>query len=408
MGYRVDIVVDGNALSVDGRDVADWSGGRGTPDGADPVWRERAAEYVAGNPRPLGVQAAGVAAAQRLALLRRLAAGPASRRELLATLRRAGWVGPSDLENRLRELRRADRRGRGGEGVPLSSEGERYWLAEPFPDLDEASQRALGFAKTIVRRLDGPLADAASAALERLLPGLAATSGQRLPAHYRASAKHLERFEAARADRRPVRVRYFSLNSNSEKVYDLVPIEYVTLGTTVKALCIEVDQQSRRIDPDRQFAMDRVLQVDELAGRPRPRADDLALHRSVVVLQTTEGLRGVMHDRNLFAITEQQPNEYDDSWRVRGSFPTALSWDVMELLCAWAGSVQVHEPLWLVNVLCRRLRAGLRVMEEGGDFELVKPEPSRLFASMEEAVEWEPEPATGARKLAPRRRTASD
>src|SRR3712207_7984412 len=42
---------------------------------------------------------------------------------------------------------------------------------------------------------------------------------------------------------------------------------------------------------------------------------------------------------------DSRQDPHDDSWTVRGSFPVALAWDVMEQLCAWAGSSQVHEPL---------------------------------------------------------------
>jgi hypothetical protein len=96
-----------------------------------------------------------------------------------------------------------------------------------------------------------------------------------------------------------------------------------------------------------------------------------------------------MRDRNLFGIAadaqaEQDPS--DDSWRVTGSFPEALAWDVMEQLCAWAGSAQVWRPYWLVNAVVRRLTAGLQVMVAGEPFRLVKPEPQRSFATHGEAV----------------------
>jgi hypothetical protein len=152
--------------------------------------------------------------------------------------------------------------------------------------------------------------------------------------------------------------------------------------------------------------MDRLLAVTELEGRPPPDPDELRLHRVRLVLHVSDGLYQVMRQRNLFGIAEgtAQQDPTDDSWRIAGSFPVALAWDVMEQLCAWAGNAQVHEPLWLVNAVCRRLRAGLRVMQEGADFELVKPEPLRTFGSHGEAVTAEgaaPRPQ-GPRKLAPR------
>jgi hypothetical protein len=403
MPHRIDVVVDGKSLGVDGRDVATWAQARAGVAGDDRDWVLRASEYVDEHPRA----AARTADSQRLAILRRLAAGPATRAELLAAMRTAGWVGHQDLENRLRDLRGTDTRGGARAGrIDVHCEGERYWLTEPFALLDDADRRALGFAKAMLERLDGPMPVDATAVLDRLLPGLAA-SGRRTAARYRASAGDFQRFDAALRARRPVRVRYFSLNSGQERTYELVPVEYVALGATVKAVCVEVDAFGRRVGEDgRQFALDRLLAVEELPDWPTPRRSQLALPRSDIVLEVTDALYQVMRQRNLFAIADETAEEVDlGVWRVRGSFPTALAWDVMEQLCAWAGNAQVHRPFWLVNAVVRRLRAGLRVMEEGAAFELVKPDASTPFASHRDAVAAEPPPeGTGARKLAPRRR----
>jgi hypothetical protein len=114
----------------------------------------------------------------------------------------------------------------------------------------------------------------------------------------------------------------------------------------------------------------------------------------------------VLAARNLLGIDADRAEQVDvDVWRVQGSFPTALAWDVMEQLCAWAGNAQVREPLWLVNAVWRRLHKGLAVMETGAPFELVKPDPDRAFATHGEAVSWDPPPRgdrTAARRLVPR------
>jgi hypothetical protein len=407
VGHRLQArTPDGRGVAVDGRDVAQVVGLPWTAAAAhDPAWAERADRYVAEHPR---TGSSGIGPAQRLALLRRLAAGPASTAELLAALRRLGWVGASDLENRLRDLRATGRRaGAVRTGLSVVSDGDRHRFAEPFPALAEPDLRALGFAKAMVDQLHGPLPAAASAALEHLVPGLAAGRGPGAGATYRARARDFERFEEARVRRRAVQIRYFSLNSGAERSYLLVPVEYVTLGATVKAICVQVGPDGRRVEDDeRQFAMDRLLAVEVLADQPTTPPRDLRMRRTELVLDVSAALYEILRQRDIFGLGEATGEDlgYDDTWRVRGRFPHALAWDVMEQLCAWSGQVQVREPLWLVNAVVRRLRAGLRVMEQGAAFELVKPEPDRVFADHGEAVTVdEPLPArSGPRKLAPR------
>lgn len=410
VAHRIRVEIGGRTVAVDGRDVRAWAGLSAPPDADDPQWVRQAEAYLEAHPRPAEDTQAGIAAAQRLALLRRLAAGPATRGELLEAMRGAGWVAGDDLENRLRDLRASDRRaGNPRAGLQVCAQGERYWLAEPFPLLAEADRHALGFAKAMIDRLASPLAASASRALERLVPGLAAAPGARATAVWRAKERDYERFEAALREGRAVRVRYFSLNSGRERTYQLVPVEYVAVGANVKAVCVEVDEFGRRAGDDKQFALDRLLAVEELPGRPATPPEDLQLARSNIELVVTDGLYQVMRERNVFGIADERAvqSEYDDSWRVAGSFPVALAWDVMEQLCAWSGSVQVHRPLWLVNAVVRRLRAGLRVMEQGAEFELVKPEPARAFSTQGDAVVSEtavPAPDAPRKLLPPRAR----
>jgi predicted DNA-binding transcriptional regulator YafY len=383
--------------TLDGRDVGAWAG-RTWTGAVDGDWVELGERYVQAHPRTPG----GVAEAQRLALLRRLAAGPAARAELLAAMRTAGYVGATDFENRMRDLRAGDSRAAGRAGLAVQTDGIRWWLPEPFALLGDADRRALGFARAMVARLDGPLATQAELALDRMLPGVG-TMGAHIAPQYPASPADFERFHLAMEAHTPVRVRYFSLNSGRERTYNLVPLEYVAVGTTVKAVCIEVNQTGRPV-MERQFAMDRVRAVEALEGWPRPADSDLAPRRSELVLEVTEELYQVMRDRNLFGTAAATAEEMEAGvWRVTGSFPVALAWDVMEQLCAWAGNAQVRRPYWLVNAVVRRLSAGLRVMVEGAAFELVKPEVERSFADHRDAVASEqPLPAaTGPRKLPP-------
>ena len=396
MGHRLDVA----GVALDGRDVAAWAGRHWTGD-ADPDWQLLGEQYLAAHPR-----SARPSEAQRLAMLRRLAAGPATKTELLAALRTTGYVGAADLENRLRELKAGDTRAGGRVGPTVVIDGVQVRLTGPFPALDDPDRRALGFAKSMITRLDGPLATRASAALDRLLPGVSASAAAAATT-YPASPADLERFHAALEGSRPVRIRYFSLNRGVEGTYTVVPVEYVTVGTTVKAICVDVDEYAT-VGSERQFALDRLAQVEDLPGWRRPPREALALERARIVLHVTDALYRVMRDRNLFGIATDvaaTQDAEDESWRVTGSFPVALAWDVMEQVCAWAGSAQVWEPYWLVNAVVRRMAAGLRVMQEGAAFEVVKPEQQRAFASHGEAVAAEEAlpPPTAPRKLLPKR-----
>jgi hypothetical protein len=351
----------------------------------------------------------GVAASQRVALLRRLAAGPATRSELLAAMRTAGWVGPDDLENRLRDLRASDRRsgaaGRGG-GLAVTVEADRYRLADPFPVLNEADRAALAFAKAMVARIDGPLAARAVAALDGLLPGVADDAAARPAPVYAGSPRSLERFDAALRERRPVEVRYFSVNSGRERTYRLVPVSYAMAAGTLRALCVELSRDGGRLRPDKQFALHRIREVRDLVDAPQPPRAELELEREHLVLDVSDALYPVLRERDVLGIGAAVAEQHDEGgWRVTGEFPTALAWDVLEQLCGWAGSVQVHEPLWLVAAVVGRLRAGLRVVEQGEDFQTVKPEVGRVFTDLAEAVREPDAPAVrrGPRRLAPRR-----
>ncbi len=394
----------GGGKPVDARDLAAWTGVSAQPEGDDAVWREEASAYVAAHPRP----GSGFSEAQRLVLLRRLAAGPATSVELLAALRTVGWVGASDLENRVRELRGGSR-GAGRGGLDLRSQAGRHWLAAPLPALDDAQVQAIGFAQAMLTQLDTPMAAAATRALGEVLPGLnpAAASGTTPPP---ARLTLLERFHEALDERRPVRLRYDSRNTGLKRLLTVVPLEYVPIGGLVKAVCVEVDRDGRRRGVDRQLVLERIIEVEPLPDWADPEPQACTLVRDELVIHVPEALAEIIHERGMFGTDGSSPTRLvsdAEVYEVTGTFPRALAWDVMEQLCAWAGSVQVHAPLWLVNAVCRRLRAGLEEMETAAGFRLVKPDPTARFTSHAEAVGWEPGPAASdprgrARRLAPR------
>lgn len=391
----VQAVVAGQTLRVDGRDVAAWRGSAWSPD--RPPNRRDIEDYIEAHPRP-ALGAARVAASQRLALMRRLAAGPASTTELLAGLRQVGWVGASDLENRLREV--SGRGGRGALGLPMVQGGGRYELKEPFAYLDPSDRSALAFAKSLLNGFDSPLAAAAVDALDRLVPAVPPEHGLSSVRVGRAGSGALHRLEDSRRSRVPVDVRYWSLNSRTERGYRLVPVRYAMSGPAVKALCVEIDERGRR-RAERQLALERIISVALPEGEPVS-AEVLELRHHALHLIAAERLAKVVVDRGLLGVTEDSARQVDaDEWELQGSFPDAEKWDVLEQLCAWAGSVQVVKPLWLVSAVTGRLRAGLQVMEEGASFALVTPDDRREFEDLGDAVFGTPLARDGPTVLRP-------
>ncbi|MBW3621249.1 MAG: hypothetical protein KY461_13470 [Actinobacteria bacterium] len=171
---RLRVEVEGTARSLERDDVVAWAGlGAGAAERDDDL-RRAAVAYVRAHPRPAPDAQGGVnvPARQRMALLRRLAAGPATRLELLATMRgAAGYVGGDDWRNRLDELRGRGKRGGGHAPLPIAVDEERdvYRLTEPIAVLSDGDRETIG-------RLKASLADAgdetARALLESLLPGV--------------------------------------------------------------------------------------------------------------------------------------------------------------------------------------------------------------------------------------------
>lgn len=400
MGVELRVGRDQTAVVVDGRDVASAMGLVGEPDPEDPDWRAAAETYVDAHPRPPG----RVADAQRLQILRLLSAGPTTTAQLLAGMRAVGWVGGSDLENRLRDLRGGGKRGAGrAVTVAIRTIGDVHSLTEPLPALTPAQLRALGFVKSVVAQQPTPLAAQGLQALDGMLPGIGMHSGQPNAPTMTLTAEDMHRFEDARVTRTPIDVTYFSMNSGKQSTYRLVPVEYVPVGPAMKAVCIDVGGDGRP-GRDRQFALDRIRSVAATGLAPL-QEDEIALRRETLHIEVTDPLYRIMLARNQFNIASAQALQTDlDRWQVRGEFPVALGWDVMEQMCAWAGSVMIHRPFWLANAVTRRLRAGLRAME-AAEMELVKPDPDRRFTSLEEAIyDDAPEqvpPPQGPRKIPP-------
>lgn len=184
---RIKVTVDGRTVSVDRRDVLAWAG-VDPPRGRRTAAAERhGPDYVAANPRPEpdAQGAVNVPARQRTALLRRLAAGPATRTQLLGVMRdAAGYVGGDDWRNRLDELRGRGRRGGGHTPLPIAHDEatDTYRLTESFALLDDGERAALARVKGLLHAagapvrpgrvlLDGMLPDIAPAAVAPAGPG---------------------------------------------------------------------------------------------------------------------------------------------------------------------------------------------------------------------------------------------
>lgn len=171
---RLRVEVEGAVRSLDRDDVIAWAGLDERTADRDEELARSARAYVTAHPRPAADAQGGVnvPARQRMALLRRLASGPATRRELLATMRAAaGYVGGDDWRNRLDELRGRGKRGGGHAPLPIEHDeaADTYRLTEPFPTLSGPDREVLG-------RLKATVADAgdhaAGALLDAIAPGV--------------------------------------------------------------------------------------------------------------------------------------------------------------------------------------------------------------------------------------------
>lgn len=379
--------LNGRPVSLDGADVADAMGLHGLPNPDDDAWRLAAERYVAEHPRAGGGGHA-VAGAQRMAVLRRLAAGPADRTDLRRALRSAGWVGSSDLSNRLRELRATDSRSaRSRMPLAIRDDGHRIALTGPFALLDDDRREALAFARSVVGRIDSALAAQAVVVLDEMVPDLADATMDPRPAG-EVPIRALAAVDTALRECRPVAVRYRSASRGYPVTYDVVPREYVSVGRTLKAICVPVDAEGRRAsDLDRQLVLDRIVEVTPHDDWADPDPADVAPRTERLVIICTASLYSVLEERGLYGFGTGPVEEVvHDVLKVEGAFPQALAWDVMEQLCAWSGQVQVVEPLWLLRAVMRKLRIGTAIHESAIDFVLVVPEPGSAPQTVAEAL----------------------
>ncbi len=364
---RLQVEVEGQRISVDVDDVLAWR--ELAP--SDPVEARRlaaevAADYVVHNPRPTPDAQGGVnvPARQRMAMLRLLAAGPATKAELLATMRQAaGYVGGDDWRNRMDELRGRGQRGGGHTPLPIETgpdgAAETYRLTERFPALSPDATEALGVAKGTMSALGG-VGARARAALDGMLPDVAPSPVEASRVDY-PSDRVLGAFDAALRNATPVRMHYRRAQ-HGPKWYDaVVPRHYLTGDTAVGAYVVELDPTTGQRRRGFQIPLDRlvdVVPVDVVVA-------DGALDDPEVplVLQVTDALLGVLRQRRLFDIDTRAAREVEVAdgtvWEVEGRINPEIGWEALRPLLTFTGSVRIVEPAWLGHALAVRCVEGL-------------------------------------------------
>lgn len=366
---RLQVEVAGATVSVEPEDVLAWREVQPRdPEEARRIARESAAAYVVDNPRPDpdAQGAVNVPARQRMALLRRLAAGPATKRELLEAMRdAAGYVGGDDWRNRMDELRGHGKRGGGHTPLPIehdvhSSLTETYRLTEAFPALSPDAAEALGVAKGALAALGG-VGVRARAALEGMLPDVAESPIDSDRVDYPSEAV-LGAFDAAMRSSRPVRMHYRRAQ-HGPKWYDaVVPRYYLTGDTAIGAYVVELDPATGRRRRGIQIPLDRLLAVEPA---PDVEVADGALvdPEERLTLQVTDALLAVLTQRRLFGIDATAAREVDvdgeQLWEVEGTFNPDQGWETLRPLLAFTGSVRIAEPAWLGHALAVRCLEGL-------------------------------------------------
>ncbi|MFP5310135.1 MAG: hypothetical protein ACLGIR_11235 [Actinomycetes bacterium] len=361
---KVQVRVEGRTLSVEGEDVLRWKGLVAADDRVA-LAREHALAYVDAHPRPEkdAQGSANIPARQRLALLRRLAAGPADRHELLEAMRdAAGWVGASDWRNRTDELRGHGKRGGGHTPLPLEEDEDgTLRLTEAFPAFSDEQRLDLSLALGALDHFGGAAAGARTT-IQGIAPDVAPTSVEAGTVRY-PSDTVLDRFQAAMRHGTVVRLEYRT-QGQVLKVYERVlPLRYLSGDTAVRAYVAELRPDGTRLRGI-QLALDRFVKVEDVPGcTPAPDAKDEP--RSELVLWVTRRVLELLRSRELFELdvagaTEVAVDEGDATmWEVHGSFATELNWEVLRVLLSFTGSVRVVEPAWLGAAFVRRCVEGL-------------------------------------------------
>lgn len=390
---RIRVEVDGETHSVERADVLAWAGVDPERGRAGAVAESHATSYVRANPRPEPDAQGGVnvPARQRRALLRRLAAGPATKGELLSAMRdAAGYVGGDDWRNRMDELRGRGKRGGGHPALPIVRERETdtYRLAESFPVLSEADRLELGRVKAVLRSAGTPVGRG-RVLLDGLLPDVPVSPLGDAAVAY-PSGDVLARLDEAIHGRHPVRIRWRGAGGQgppdpdetdpdetggdqtgdgrggdgpgdgSERVHGpVVPLGYLPGGAAVRVHVAALDGDGRRVGGF-DLPLDRVVEVERYEGPAAPTEVGTG-PTTRLTLWVTPPLHDVLVRRSVLDLDGGRTAApgAPDLLEVEGAFPTELSWEVLRLLLRWSGSVRVLTPQWLATAYAQRCLDGL-------------------------------------------------
>ncbi|MBW3663804.1 MAG: hypothetical protein KY469_11955 [Actinobacteria bacterium] len=353
---KVKAEVDGRTISVEGEDVLAWDGHGATGNGADTEFaRARAAAYVRANPRPDPDAQGGVnvPARQRMALLRRLAAGPASKLELLQAMRAAaGYVGGDDWRNRYDELRGHGKRGGGHLPLPIEHDelSDTYRLVESFAALSEVQRRMLGHAKAA---LDG--LGAATIVLDGLLPDIAPPGRPAVDLdHVRGDV--LTTLDAALDRNGVVELYHDDERRGTDAIVTGVPRAYVTAPHGLMLWIVHVDEKGARVGggtvPVR--GIQRVVLHPEI----RPRPEILRAPTVPLRIRVDRGAARLCDELEALGL-DVEPGPVGASGQVvlEGELNVDLAHEALDTLLVAEGPVTVLTPRWLAaGIGARSLR----------------------------------------------------
>lgn len=343
---KVKVDVDGQTVSVEGEDVLAWHDDAPKPAAGDgEVARSWAAAYVRANPRPIPDAQGGVniPARQRMALLRRLAAGPATKVELLEAMRSAaGYVGGDDWRNRYDELRGHGKRGGGHLPLPIEHDvdADTYRLVESFATLSESQRRWLAHAKAALDERLG----AATTVLDGLLPDVGLTDDAETVLDY-TSSDAAATLDAAMQRAGIIELRYVDGRTDRPGALLCIPGDYVTTPHGLAVRVIEVDLAGRRTG-GRVIPLRGVREVI-LHPEVAPAPEALEARTTPLVLQTSTAGAAQLRD-SLHGLGISLDRQDDDGTVVlRGDLDVDVARDAVDVLLLSAEPVRVVHPRWL-------------------------------------------------------------
>lgn len=343
---KVKTDVDGRTISVEGEDVLAWVGDPTAPDTSDgDAARARAEAYIRANPRPDPDAQGGVniPARQRMALLRRLAAGPATKTELLEAMRRAaGYVGGDDWRNRYDELRGHGKRGGGHLPLPIQHDeaSDTYRLIETFATLSDGQRRSLAHAKAALDERMGQ----ATVVLDGLLPDVTVVDEPAWQLDY-ASSDALATLDLALERAAAIELRHLDDRRGRRAALLGVPKAYVTTPGGLAVHLVEIDPAGHRVAG----AVVSIRDVRDVILHPEVEIDPLALEPVTTPLHLraeADVATRLIEALAALGIDVARPTGGDGVVLV-GELDVDLARQALDALLLVGGGVTVRSPSWL-------------------------------------------------------------